>query len=56
MEVEDEKIAKSLFKGIPFKILGKTTSIEKIVVDGLFSVEMDRLEKVWKQPMREIFG
>lgn len=56
VEVEDERVAKKLFKGVPFKILGKTTKMEKITVEELFSVTVDRLEKAWKQPMKEIFG
>ena len=54
--MENETIAKKLFKGVFFKILGKTTKEEKLVVDGLFTAVMESLEKAWKKPMKEVFG
>ena len=56
VEIENDTTAKKLFNGVPFKILGKTTKMEKITVEGLFSVALDRLEKAWKKPMKEIFS
>jgi len=56
VEVEDEKIVKKLFQGLPFQILGKTTREEKITVDGLFSADIHRLQKIWTRPMKGIYG
>ena len=56
VEVEDEATAKRLFKGVPRKILGKTTKEEKLVVDGLFSADVKQLQEAWSRPMKEIFG
>ncbi len=55
-EVEDEAIAKKLFSGAPYQILGKTIKEEKLAVDGLFTADMDRLQKAWQKPMKEIFS
>ncbi|MBI2018825.1 phosphoribosylformylglycinamidine synthase [Candidatus Daviesbacteria bacterium] len=55
VEVENETIAKKLFNGVQFKILGKTIKEEKLVVDKLFSADIDRLQKAWTKPMKEIF-
>ncbi|TSC88308.1 MAG: phosphoribosylformylglycinamidine synthase [Microgenomates group bacterium Gr01-1014_7] len=56
VEVEDESIAKKLFKGAPFKILGKTIEEEKLKVGGLFTADIKKLQQVWQKPMKEIFG
>lgn len=56
VEVENEKIAKKLFSGVPFKILGKTKREKKLVVDKLFSADLARLQKVWQKPMKEVFA
>ncbi len=56
VEVANETTAKKLFAGVPYKILGKTIKMEKITVEGLFSVNLERLERVWQEPMKEIFG
>ncbi len=56
IEVENEATAKRLFSGISFKILGKTTKMEKIVVSKLFEVDVARLQEAWQKPMKEIFG
>ncbi|MBI2017637.1 phosphoribosylformylglycinamidine synthase [Candidatus Daviesbacteria bacterium] len=56
VEVDDEENAKKLFKGIPFKILGKTIKEEKLGVKGLFSADMKQLQDAWQKPMKEIFG
>ncbi|MBI2020833.1 phosphoribosylformylglycinamidine synthase [Candidatus Daviesbacteria bacterium] len=55
IEMENEVIAKTLFKGIPFQILGKTTEEEKIKVDGLVTVDVKELKETWQKPMKEIF-
>ena len=56
VEVENEKVAKQLFKEIPFKVLGKTTGEEKLVVDGLFKADIAQLQQAWQKPMKEIFA
>ncbi len=56
VEIEKEKDVKKLFNGIPFKILGETTIAEKITVEKLFSVDVDRLKVAWQKPMKEIFS
>ncbi len=56
VEVENETVAKRLFAGVPFKILGKTTEEEKLSVDGLFSIDVALLQKAWSKPMKEIFS
>lgn len=56
VELDYDSIAKKLFKGVPYKILGKTQRDEIIVVDQLFSVEVAKLQKAWQAPMKEIFG
>ncbi len=56
VEVKNEKDAKELFTGVPFKILGKTTKEEQLSVDGLFTADMHQLQKAWQKPMKEIFS
>lgn len=56
LEVENEMIAKKLFKNMPFKIIGKTVAEKIIQVNNLFKVELESLEREWKKPMEEIFG
>lgn len=56
VEVENETIAKKLFSGVSYKMLGKTTKDEKIKVDRLFTADMKDLQKVWSKPMKEIFS
>ena len=56
VEVENEKIAKQIFKGVSMKILGKTQSDPVIKVDKLFSVSVNDLKKVWQKPMKELFA
>lgn len=55
VEVGNEQIAKMLYSGIPYRILGKTQKDERLVVDKLFNVDIDRLQKTWQKPMKEIF-
>lgn len=55
VEVKNETVAKKLFSGVPYQILGKTQKEEKINVDKFFSVNVDRLQKEWQKPMKEIF-
>ena len=60
VEVENEKIAKSIFKNIPYQILGKTQKEKTIIVQQknkkLFEEEVGTLKKIWQEPMRKIFG
>ena len=56
VELEDEISAEKLFKGIPYKILGKTIKEEKLTAKGLFTADMKSLQEVWQKPMKEIFG
>ena len=54
-EVADEKVAQSLFKNVPYLILGKTKPKQTISVKDFFSVEIEKLRKVWQKPLKEIF-
>lgn len=60
VEVENEKIAKELFRDVPFFILGKTQKEPEIKAlknkKQLFSVGVEPLKEVWKKPMQEIFS
>ncbi|MFH1832837.1 MAG: phosphoribosylformylglycinamidine synthase subunit PurL [Candidatus Levyibacteriota bacterium] len=56
VEVENETIAKKLFKNIPFVALGKTQKKNEIEVKNLFKVGIDNLKKSWQKPIKEIFG
>lgn len=56
VEVEDEKIAKELFKNIPYKILGKTQKDAAMNIEKLFNVEVSNLKQVWQEPMRRLFS
>lgn len=56
VEVENEKIADELFKGIFYQILGKTQPQQTLTVSKLFSVDIGELKGAWQKPMKEIFG
>ncbi|MCR4305855.1 MAG: AIR synthase-related protein, partial [Candidatus Daviesbacteria bacterium] len=55
IEVENEKIAKQLFKNVPYKILGKTQENSNLDVKGLFGADVNDLKRVWQEPMRRLF-
>lgn len=58
VEVENEQIAKSLFKNISFRIIGETKKEKNIEVansNKLFSANLYDLKKVWQEPMRRMF-
>jgi len=59
-EVENEKTADEIFKGVPYFVLGKTTKLKNIKVKNknkiIFEEKIDVLKKVWQEPMRRIFG
>ncbi len=54
-EVANEKVARSLFKNVPYSILGKTQSKQTISATPIFSVEVEKLKKVWQKPLEEVF-
>ncbi len=56
VEVENEKIAKSLFKNISYKIIGKTQTEKVILVEKTFNADLEQLKEVWKEPMRRLFS
>lgn len=59
VEIENEKIAKKLFKGVRYLKLGETVHSRTIKVrvgnKKLFEVEVEKLKKVWQEPMKKIF-
>lgn len=58
VEIENEKIAKKLFKNIPFRIIGKTQKEKSIDFRSdkkLFSADLGELKKAWKKPMQRLF-
>lgn len=56
VEVENEKIAKALFKNVPYKIIGKTQKNKQINVEKLFKADIEQLKKVWQEPMRRLIS
>jgi len=58
-EVEDEKAAKKVFKETPYKIIGTTQKDNVIEISLnkklLIKEEISSLEKIWLNPMEEIF-
>jgi phosphoribosylformylglycinamidine synthase II len=59
VEVENEKVARQVFKNIPFAIIGKTRTEQIITVQNnkqtLFSANLEALKKSWQKPMRNMF-
>lgn len=59
VEVESEKIAKKIFKSLPFTILGTTTKSTTLTVQSgkkrIVSTDMIKLKHAWQQPMKEYF-
>lgn len=56
VEVENEKIARQLFKNIPYQILGMTQQDVIINVEALFKADLAELKDAWKEPMRRLFS
>ncbi len=60
VEVENESVAKKLFKNTPYAIVGKTVNKPTISVSygkkELVNVSIERLKNAWQKPMREIFS
>ena len=59
VEVENEKTAKKLFKGVPYAIIGKTIADKSIRVNQksktICDVSVEKLKEAWQKPMKEIF-
>lgn len=59
VEVENEKVAHTIFKGTPFVILGKTKRERTIAVHQgrklLFNADLSSLKKSWQEPMKKLF-
>lgn len=59
VELENEKIAKKIFKDVSFKLIGKTKKEKRIniVFDKKeISANLYELKRAWKKPMEEIFN
>jgi phosphoribosylformylglycinamidine synthase len=59
VEVENENVAKQLFSKIPHKIIGKAQKKKIINIKSgkktIVSLSVEKLKKVWKKPMKEVF-
>lgn len=59
VELENEKIAREIFKNVPFVIIGKTQKQPTLNVYNnkktLFSVNLETLKIIWQKPMEEMF-
>ena len=59
VEVESEKIAKRIFRGVPHQIIGKTQKEKLININRgknkLASASIQSLKNDWQKPMMEIF-
>ncbi|MEX2028663.1 MAG: phosphoribosylformylglycinamidine synthase subunit PurL [Candidatus Curtissbacteria bacterium] len=59
VEVENEEVARKLFAGTPYKIVGKTTENKtlgiKLNSKTLTNIGTDKLKNAWQKPMKEIF-
>ena len=60
IELENDKIAKSVFKNIPNIKLGSTKRVGLVSVEQggkkIFEADIKRLKKVWKKPMEKLFS
>ena len=60
IELENKKIAKKIFKNIPYSILGETQKGQTITVSKnnkkLFQANLEGLKKSWQTPMKKIFN
>ncbi len=56
VEVENEEIAKQLFKNVPHAIIGKTKKELTISPENLPSISIETLKNAWQKPMKEIFS
>jgi phosphoribosylformylglycinamidine synthase len=59
IELENEAIAKEVFKNIPFAIIGKTQKDTTLNIQNgkktLFRADLEKLKTVWQKPMEETF-
>lgn len=59
IEVENEKMAKQIFKNVPHFILGKTIKEKTIRVEDkkkiLFGTDIEEMKKAWKEPIKRLF-
>lgn len=59
VEVENEKAARGLFGGMPYKILGRTTKNKTLEIKlgskTLVNAQVTKLKNAWQKPMKEIF-
>lgn len=59
LEVKNENVAKKLFEKAPYFVLGKTVNERVIKVSAgktkIAEVEINKLKKVWQQPIKEVF-
>lgn len=59
VELENETIAKEMFKNVPFVIIGKTQKQQVLNVKNgqkkLFSVNLEDVKVIWQKPMEEMF-
>jgi len=60
VEVQNEKTAQKLFKGVPYTIIGKTIADKSVRVNQksntICDVSVEKLKESWQKPMKEIFG
>ena len=54
-EVADKTTARKLFGGTPYEILGETVPEQILTVANLFSVDVEKLKTLWKEPLEGIF-
>ncbi len=60
VEVESPEIAKEMFTGVPFQLIGRSVKKQLITAfqgpGKLFEVSTASLFDAWQKPMREVFG
>jgi phosphoribosylformylglycinamidine synthase len=59
VELENDKIAKKIFKDLPFRSIGKTKKEKRINIvfnKKEISANLYELKRAWKKPMEEIFN
>lgn len=59
VEVQNQSVARKLFKSVPYSIIGRTKK-EKIIniengKSNMVSSSIENLKKVWQKPMKEVF-
>lgn len=60
VEVPDEETAHSLFAGVPYQVIGKTTENKQLRIRQgnrvTAPLSVNELKQSWKQPMQEVFA